>query len=124
MLRRGQSRCRRWAKRRLWMGALGSRGWMAVVPEKLDVDGVGGTRLESISNNAVEWEEMGFVRIFLGGFANENVTFEEKNAIPDRFPSSAVVSVLCKTSLVCMFRFNLTQNGILNPNTQKKEKRI
>lgn len=54
MLRRGQSWCRRWAKRRLFMGALGSRGWIVVVSEKLDADGVGGARLESIVAQAAE----------------------------------------------------------------------
>ena len=57
MLRRGQSWCRRWAKRRLCMGVLGSRGWMIVVSEKLDVDGVGGARLESIAARVAEWRK-------------------------------------------------------------------
>lgn len=54
MLRRGQSWCRRWAKRRLCMGILDSQGWIVMVSEKLDADGVGGTRLESIVAQAAE----------------------------------------------------------------------
>lgn len=54
MLRRGQSWCRRWTKRRFCMGVLGSWGWIVVVSEKLDADGVGGARLESIVTKAAE----------------------------------------------------------------------
>ena len=57
MLRRGQSWCRRWPKRRLCIGAFDSTGLMVVVLEKLDVDGVGGARLESIAAEFAEWRK-------------------------------------------------------------------
>lgn len=60
MLRRGQSWCRRWAKRRLCRGVLGSRGWLVASPERLDVDGVGGARLESIVAKVAEWRKYDF----------------------------------------------------------------
>ena len=61
MLRRGQSWCRRWAKRRLCGGVLlGSRAWMVVSSERLDVDGVGGARLESIMAKVAEWRKSDF----------------------------------------------------------------
>lgn len=37
---------------------------MTVAPEKLDVDGVGGARLESIAGKA-SFEESGFLRMFV-----------------------------------------------------------
>ena len=40
------------------MGVLDSRGLMDVVLEKLDVDGVGGARLESIAIKAAGWREL------------------------------------------------------------------
>lgn len=57
ILRRGQSWCRRWAKRRLRMGILDSRRRVLGAPEKLDVDGVGGARLESMAAKAAEWRK-------------------------------------------------------------------
>lgn len=92
MLRRGQSWCRRWAKRRLWMGVLDSRRWIAVAPDKLDVDGVGGARLESMAVQAAEWRRSALEE---SEMAKVNVVSAE-NAIPDWFSDSAVVSILCR----------------------------
>lgn len=64
---------------------------MVGAPQKLDLDGVGGARLESMAAKAAK----AALQDFFFERTKVNITSEE-NAIPDCFPGSAVVCVLCR----------------------------
>ena len=83
------------------MGVLGSRDGTVVVLERLDVDGVGGTRLESIAAKAAEWRDS-ILATIVAENANVKVTSVEKT-IPDCFSRSTVVSILCRKRLYAWF---------------------
>lgn len=67
---------------------------MVVDPEKLDVDGVGGARLESMMAKAAESRKSTSQGFSWKVKVKVNVTSALK-AIPDCFSSSAVVSIVC-----------------------------
>ena len=66
---------------------------MLAAPEKLDVDGVGGARLESMAAKAAEWRKSALQE---SSWRLQCECPSVGKAIPDCFSSSAVVSVLCK----------------------------
>ena len=64
---------------------------MIGAPQKLDLDGVDGARLESMAAKAAKEA----LQDFFVEIKKVKMTSEE-NAIPDCFPGSAVVCVLCR----------------------------
>ena len=57
---------------------------MVVAPEKLDVDGVGGARLESMVGKAAEWKKLA-LQVYLWRWQLSN-----------HLSSSAVLGILCR----------------------------